>query len=311
MSASIINAYTVILIFAIGYLAKRFRFVEIDTARKLSYIVMYVTLPCAILSGSAGSIDLELNLFLILPLAFLISFAFPFLGFLLFHKDPNKCVYAMLNLGGFNIGNFVLPFMQSVLTTKSFIALCLFDVINAFFCFGGIYCMALWFNRKGFKTKDTINVKKILIELSKSITSYCCIISITLSAFSISIDETILHPLKVIGGANTFLCMFIVGVALNFEISLSKVSAILQMLFLRYGFATVCAVLLWFTLPFDSSVKLVLVVIVFAPITSFAPITAIRSLPQFAEDSANLNMISVMTSVVIITLINTLSSCFM
>ena len=51
---------------------------------------------------------------------------------------------------------------------------------------------------------------------------------------------------------------------------LSKVSAILQMLFLRYGFATVCAVLLWFTLPFDSSVKLVLVVIVFAPITSFA-----------------------------------------
>ena len=105
--------------------------------------------------------------------------------------------------------------------------------------------------------------------------------------------------------------MFIVGVALNFEISLSKVSAILQMLFLRYGFATVCAVLLWFTLPFDSSVKLVLVVIVFAPITSFAPITAIRSLPQFAEDSANLNMISVMTSVVIITLINTLSSCFM
>ena len=57
MSASIINAYTVILIFAIGYLAKRFRFVEIDTARKLSYIVMYVTLPCAILSGSAGSID--------------------------------------------------------------------------------------------------------------------------------------------------------------------------------------------------------------------------------------------------------------
>ena len=150
MSESIITAYTVILIFAIGYLAKRFRFVEIDTARKLSYIVMYVTLPCAILSGSSGSIDLELNLFLILPLAFLISFAFPFLGFLLFHKDPNKCVYAMLNLGGCNIGNFVLPFMQSVLTTKSFIALCLFDVINAFFCFGGIYCMALWFNRTGF-----------------------------------------------------------------------------------------------------------------------------------------------------------------
>ena len=307
MNESIINAYTVLIIFAIGYLFKRYRFVEIATARKLSYIVMYVTLPCAIISGSAGSIEVDLSLFLILPIAFLISFAFPFCGYLLFHKDPKKCVFSMLNLGGFNIGNFVLPFMQSVLTSKSFIAMCLFDVINAFFCFGGIYCMALYFNKKGYVTKDHINLKKIFIELSKSVTSYCCILSITLSMLSLTIDETILHPLKVIGGANTFLCMFIVGVALNFEISFKKIAAILKLLVLRYTLASISALLLVFLLPFDNSIKLLLVVIVFAPITSFAPITAIKSLPEFAEDSANLNMLSVITSVIVITAINTLS----
>ncbi|NLK85216.1 MAG: hypothetical protein GX278_04600 [Aeromonadales bacterium] len=212
----------------------------------------------------------------------------------------------MLNLGGFNIGNFVLPFMHNVLTPEGFIALCLFDVINAFFCFGGVYCMALWFNRKGFVTKDHIDLKRIIIELSKSVTSYCCIISICLSALSIHIDETILHPLKVIGGSNTFLCMFIIGVALNFDISIAKLSGIIKMLFLRYGLALTAAVALWTLLPYSNDVKLILVVIVFAPITSFAPITAIRSLPEFAEDSANLNMVSVITSVIIITAINTL-----
>jgi len=78
------------------------------------------------------------------------------------------------------------------------------------------------------------------------------------------------------------------------------------MLFLRYGLALTAAVALWTLLPYSNDVKLILVVIVFAPITSFAPITAIRSLPEFAEDSANLNMVSVITSVIIITAINTL-----
>lgn len=279
---------------------------DIATARKLSYVVMYVTLPCAILFGNSQGIEIELNLFFILPIAFAVSFLFLFVGFLLYHKDPDRCVDTMLNLGGFNIGNFVLPFMQNVLTPESFIALCLFDVINTFFCFGGVYCMALWFNRKGFVTKDHIDLKRIIIELSKSVTSYCCIISICLSALSIHIDETILHPMKVIGVSNTFLCMFIIGVALYFDISIAKLSGIIKMLFLRYGLALIAAVALWTLLTYSNDVKLILVVIVFAPITSFAPITAIRSLPQFAEDSANLNMVSVITSVIIITAINTL-----
>src|SRR5574344_2180180 len=306
MSNSLVNAYTVIIIFFIGYFFKRFKLVNLDTAKKLSYVVMYITLPCAILSGTAGAIDISVNLYYIVPIAFVISFLMPCIGYFIFHKDPKQCVFGMLNLGGFNIGNFVLPFMQSILSPESFIALCLFDVINAFFCFGGVYCMALCFKRKGFVTKDHIDLKRIIIELSKSVTSYCCMISICLSALSIHIDETILHPLKVIGGFNTFLCMFIIGVALNFDISITKLSGIIKMLFLRYGLALTAAVALWTLLPYSNDVKLILVVIVFAPITSFAPITAIRSLPQFAEDSANLNMVSVITSVIIITAINTL-----
>lgn len=105
--------------------------------------------------------------------------------------------------------------------------------------------------------------------------------------------------------------MFVIGVALNFNINFASIKRILTMLFLRYGSALVIAILIWILPPFSPMVRFVLVAIIFAPITSLAPITAIRCLPQFAEDSANLNMMSVITSVIIITLLNASATLFL
>ena len=93
MSDSLINAYTVILIFLFGYFFKRFKLVSIKTARDLSYVVMYVTLPCAILGGSSGEIDLKASMFFILPLAFTVSMLLPLIGYVLYRKQPDRCVY--------------------------------------------------------------------------------------------------------------------------------------------------------------------------------------------------------------------------
>ena len=122
------------------------------------------------------------------------------------------------------------------------------------------------------------------------------------------LPKELMHPIEVIGHSNTFLCMFVIGVALNFAISLEKIKRIFSMIIYRYSLALIAALIVWFTLPFAPMVRLVIVAICFAPITSLAPITAIKSLPQFAEDSANLNMISVITSVVIVTIINAFAS---
>ena len=303
MSNAIINAATVILIFFIGYAFKQQKLTNIDTAKKMSAVVIYISLPCAILSGSAGAIDINPSLFFVVPLSFLISFTLPFTGYLLYRKNPEKCVFVMLNLGGFNIGNFILPFMQNILTPEGFIALCLFDLINAFFCFGGVYCMALWFNRNGYNSGEKINLKKIFLELSKSVTSFCCILSVALAALSITLPEFLLHPIKVIGGSNSFLCMLIIGMALNFNVNIEKVKKSLEIILIRYGMATVFGVAVFMMLPYSAMVRLIIMAMVFAPITSIAPITALRSLPKFAEDSANLNMVSIIISAVIITLI--------
>lgn len=311
MTESLTNAATVLLIFLIGYTFKKFNLCDISFARKLSYVIMYVTLPCAILSGSQGGLEMEYSLFFIVPIAFVISFCFPLIGYFLYKRDPKFCVYSMLNLGGFNIGNFILPFMQSTLSTEGFLALCLFDVVNAFFCFGGVYCMALYFNQKGFDSGKPVNLKMVALELSKSVTSYCCILCIVFSSLNITIPSIIMHPVKVMGSSNTFICMFVIGIALNFNMTFNQISRIIKMIFIRYSAALVSALLIAFLLPYSPMVKLILIAIVFAPITSLAPITAIRSLPQFAEDSANLNMMSVIISVVLITVICAFSPALM
>lgn len=303
MSNAILNAATVILIFILGYTFKRLKLTNIDTARRMSAVVIYLTLPCAILSGTSGAIDIEPNLYFIVPLSFLISFVIPFAGYLIYRKKPEKCVFVMLNLGGFNIGNFILPFMQNILNPEGFIALCLFDLINAFFCFGGVYCMALWFNRNGYNSGEQINLKKIFMELSKSVTSFCCILSVALAASGITLPDFILHPVKVIGSSNAFLCMLIIGMALNFNVNIEKVKKSLEIIFIRYGLAAIIAVVVFTALPYSAMVRLIIMAMVFAPITSLAPITALRSLPKFAEDSANLNMVSIIISAAIIALI--------
>ncbi len=303
MPPSLLNAYTVVLILLLGYSFKRLGLITMANAKALTNVVIYLTLPCSIIAGSSGDIDFDYTLLLISPIAFVICAAFPLVGCLRY-KGGEQRVFAMLNLGGYNIGNFMLPFMQSIMSAQGFLAMCIFGVVNAFFCFGGVYFMALWFNRKDFKGAEDLSVKKFAKQFLKSIPPYCFLLSILFAMFSVHLPPEILHPLKSIGSANPFLCMFVIGVALKFKIPLEVLKKILEVLMLRCGTGIACAALLWFVLPFTAEIRLVLMAIVLAPITSMASITAIRNLPQFAEETADLNMISLVTSVVMITLLN-------
>ena len=50
--------------------------------------------------------------------------------------------FHMLNLSGYNIGTFVIPFAQSFLGPMGVIAASLFDTGNSAICLGGAYSLA-------------------------------------------------------------------------------------------------------------------------------------------------------------------------
>lgn len=306
MSEAFLNAFTVLLILFIGYAFKKAGVMSMDLARRVSYIVIYVTLPCAVLGGASSDTNFDSSLLLILPLAVCVEVGFMLSAFLV-SKDPEVLVFTMINMGGYNIGNFVLPFMQSVLSPQAFLALCLFDMINALFCFGGAYSFALWVNRKGF-TAVPISGRKILKDIAGSVTFYFCFAAVLLSVLHLQLPEVILHPVKSIGAANTFLCMLVIGATLTFKMSLKDLRKIFLVMALRITVAVSVAAALWNLLPYAADVKILLMAIVMAPTTSMAPIMCIKSLPRFAGLSADINMLSMISAIVLITGLNALQA---
>ena len=294
MDNAIINALSVLLIIAISYFFKRVHLVDIAMAKKLAYVVMYLTLPCAILT-SANGIAFDVELLSIILISFAINFGLLLIAFFSARKVELR-MFNMLNTTCFNIGNFVIPFMQHTMSP-----------VNALFCFGGSYSVALFFNRKYFPDQE-INLKTIFKEMAKSLPFYIYALVITLSAFGLSIPETALTPFKTIAGANTLLCFMIIGIALSFEISWEQFKHVMQAWCIRYISCIVMAALIWILVPLEPEIRLTIMIILMAPMTSLAPIMTMRAIPQRAEESADLNTIAIISSLIFITIMNSIGT---
>ena len=77
---------------------------------------------------------------------------------------------------------------------------------------------------------------------------------------------------SIIGGANSFMAMFMIGV--GFKLTLgdrSQTRKIMKILLTRYGVGAVLAAAFYFLLPFDLQVRQALVILAFSPIGSAVP----------------------------------------
>lgn len=302
---AIINAFSVLFIIAVAYFFKRIKLIKADIARPLAYMVMYLTLPCAILT-SANGIDFDVSLLGVMAISALVNFILLTVAFFS-SRDPKQRVFNMLNTTCYNIGNFIIPFMQSTMSPKAFLALCMFDVVNALFCFGGAYSIALYFNRKHFPEQN-ISVKSIFKEMSKSMAFYVYAFVIVLSAFGLSIPEEILRPFKTIAGANTLLCFTIIGLALSFNITMEQFKHVMQAWLIRYICGAIMATLVWLLVPLEAEVRIIIMIILMAPMSSIAPIMTMRAIPEHAEESADLNTIAIISSLIFVTIMNSITS---
>lgn len=305
MTDALLNAFTVLFIICCAYFFKRIKLLNLETAKRMAYVVMYFTLPCAILT-SANGIEFDVSLLGVMAISALANFILLMIAFFS-NRNHEHRLFNMLNTTCFNIGNFIIPFMQHSMTPKMFLALCMFDVVNALFCFGGSYSIALYMNRK-YYPEANITYKSILKEMSKSLPFYVYAFVICLSAFGITLPESFIYPFKTIAGANTLLCMMIIGIALSFNITFEQFKRVMSAWFIRYVSCAVLAALVWFLVPLEAEVRVIIMIILMAPMTSIAPIFTMRALPKYAEESADLNTIAIVSSLVFVTIMNSITS---
>ena len=290
----LIKAGCYIAIIILGIVLRAVGFFKEEDFPVLSKIVVKVTLPAAIIASAAGR-ELNPALLTLALLGFGGGVIYMIAGFLLNRsKGKDWQAFGLLNLPGYNIGTFAMPFTQSFLGATGMLATSLFDVGNAFICLGGAFGVATTIkDGKGF------DMKRVAKALSRSAPFLVYVITVSMNLLHIPIPGFIASTASIIAGGNAFLAMLMIGVGFKLDLRKDQLGLIGKMLLARYSVATVLALAYYFLLPFDLEVRQTLVILAFSPIGS--------AVPGFTSElggdvglSCSINSVAILISIVII-----------
>lgn len=291
-----------VFIIALGYILRRVGMFQEKDFDVISTIVLKVTLPAAIIVSFNGS-TIDFSMLFIILLGLGCGILYMLLAFLLGHRKPrDELAFDVVNMPGYNIGNFTLPFVQSFLGPAGVVVTSLFDTGNAIVCLGGSYGVAsLVQDGSGF------SVKRIFRALLHSIPFVTYLIMLALCLLHISLPAPVMSLTQTIANASTFMAMLMIGVGFQLKGDRDQLGRIVKYLVLRYAIAIPLALCFYFLLNFPLEVRQTLVIMVFAPFCTSAPAFTGEMKGNVGLSSA-LNSISIIISIVCIT---TLLTCML
>ncbi len=215
-------------------------------------------------------------------------------GFVLnLYKSRSQRAFDVLNLPGYNIGNFTLPFVQSFLGPVGVLTTSLFDVGNVVICIGGSYSVASM-----IKYGQGFSPKRLGKSLITSVPLLCHITMVTLNLLDLTLPKPILSFAEIIGEANPFIAMLMIGIGFKLSANRTQLGAVARILLLRYGIAAILAVCCYYLLPFPQEMRITLAVLLFSPIGSVVPAFT-GELKEDVGLSSAINSISIICSLVI------------
>ena len=262
--------------------------------RVLSTIVIKITLPATIIYSFAGQ-SIDPSMLTIAAIGLGGGILYLLLGYLLnLRNGKDLRAFEMLNLPGYNIGNFTLPFVQSFLGPIGVITTSLFDTGNAVVCLGGAYGVA-----SSIKAGGRFDLRRVGKALGTSVPFLCYIIVVSLNLLHIRLPGPVIECAGIIANANAFMAMLMIGVGFRISANREQIGSMIRILSVRYGLSILLALLCYFVLPFDLKIRQTLVILVFAPIGSAIPAFTAELGGDVGLSSA-INSISIVISIVII-----------
>lgn len=286
-----------IAIIALGFLLKKIGLFKDNDYSVLSTIVLKITLPAAIITNVANK-EIDLTMFAVTLLGFGYGLLYVGLGFFMnLRKSNEQRAFEILNLPGYNIGCFAMPFVQSFLGPVGVITASLFDIGNAFVCLGGSYSIAIM-----VKDGERFSFRRIIQTLLKSIPFILYVVMPLLCIAKIKIPNAILTFTGIVGNANPFMAMFIIGVGFKLTANRFQLGYIFKILSVRYITAFILTLFIYFVLPFEGEIQKALILLVFAPIGALVPIFTAQLREDFGLSSA-INSISIICSIIFMVLI--------
>lgn len=253
-----------VIIILIGILFKRIGILSKKDAQVISHIVIYLTLPCALLSN-ANSIHISSLTFKMIMIAIVTNLVLAFVAY--FIAPSNKKAPYMLCASGYNIGNFALPFIQLFFPGTGVAYLCMFDIGNSIMGLGATYVIA-----NSLTSKGKMSIKSIIKRMVSSIPFDTYMIMLILAIFSIKLPAYLLTVTNTIGAGNGFLSMLMIGLMIEPHIPQGDIKDIIKILLVRIIGNTALVLLIMNFIPLPALAIKILAIGLFTPVTSVAPI---------------------------------------
>ncbi len=268
METVLVKAFGFLFMIALGFVLKRMGLFSLDDSGLLSRIVLKITLPMAIISNFRG-LELNRSYLLAIGVGFGVHIvAITAVLLLTRKKSPAHKAFYIINTSGYNIGLCTLPYMSSFFAADAVALVCMFDVGNAIMCFGITFTIAMMIA----KGKEGINGKEILKTLFSSMPFVTYLVMILLCAGNIQLPEPVYTVAGMIGQANAFLAMLLIGILFEPKINQSELKDMAGVFLLRMVLGIAFALLIYYFLPIPLMYRQILAIIVFSPILSVAPI---------------------------------------
>ena len=293
MTDILVRAACFVAVIVIGAVLRRTGFFKKEDFALLSKIVIRITLPAAIITNFAGR-QLDYSLLVLILIGFLCGIVQMLTAYLLNRRRGKSAQsFAVLNTSGVNIGNFVLPFAQGFLGPAGVMVVSLFDVGNAVTCLGGAFSVAemIQKNRKRF------SFLPILRALARSVPLITYITVCLLSILRIDLPGLVVSLAGIIGNANAFLAMLMLGV--GFHVDTSRIPDMIRLLLPRYLVSAAMAALCYFLLPVPSIYRPALIIPFLGPVATAAPAFTAQ-LNEDYELASAVNSFSILISILLI-----------
>lgn len=220
------------------------------------------------------------------------------IGYLASMKDNAKMKGAyMINTSGYNIGNFVLPFVQSFFPGLGVVYLCSFDIGNALMGLGITYAAA----DHVASGENHFDISELFKKLFSSIPFDVYVLIFILAIFKLQIPSPILTIASTIGAGNSFLAMLMIGLMLEIQVSASEAKNVFKILGLRI-IGTIFISGLTLLLPLPILAKQILIMAYCAPLSTVSAVFT-KKIGYQGDMSATANSLSIVLSIVCIVIL--------
>lgn len=276
MADALLTVTSLVLVIVLGFVIAHIIKVPRGFTDMLSKIVFNITIPCAIFHAFALA-QFDLWLLILAGLGLATTFIPWLIGTVIVRNEEyTRRVFMMMNISGFNIGSFVLPFAQMVFPAGSVLYVCLFDAGNALMMSGGVYAFSSAILNKGATHSE--RVKLALKRLFSSVPFDLYIIFIILAILHLQVPSFLVTLVEPVSNANAFLAMLMLGMMVNFSIDKTKMGQLVRLLGLRFGLSALMSVAIFFMpLPLDMSIRIIIIAILWSPIGALGPVFTMRA----------------------------------